>query len=193
MTMSPKSNSIQFSSVAQSFLTLCYPMDCRTPGFLVYHQLPELLKFMSIESVTSPNHFMRCHPHLQHSIFPKSGSFPISHLFTSDGQSIGVSASTSVLPMNIQDWFPLGWTGWISLPYKGLSRVFFSTTVQKHHFFCFNSSFELSDVFFCLFSLNSQFGKLSGWVRCLGFNLQVQYFFGGDGYVHVFNWRIVDL
>ena len=61
--------------------------------------------------------------------FPVSGSFPMSQFFTSGGQSIGVSASTSVLPMNIQDWFPLGWTGWISLQSKGLSRVFFNTTV----------------------------------------------------------------
>ena len=64
-----------------------------------------------------------------------SGSFQMSQLFTSDGQSIGASASASVLPTNIQDWFSLGWTGWISLQYKGLSRVFFNTTVQKHQFF----------------------------------------------------------
>ena len=83
-----------------------------------------------------------CHPtssviplssHLQS--FPASGSFPMSQFFTSGGQSIGVSASTSVLPMNIHDWFPLGWTGWISLQSKGLSRVFSNTTVQKHQFF----------------------------------------------------------
>ena len=67
--------------------------------------------------------------------FPTSGSFPISQFFTSGGQSIGVSASASVLPMNIQDWFPLGWTGWIFLQSKGLSRVFSSTTVWKHQFF----------------------------------------------------------
>ena len=67
--------------------------------------------------------------------FPASGSFQISQLFTSGGQSTGVSASTSVLPMNTQDWFPLGWTGWISLQSKGLSRVFSNTTVQKHQFF----------------------------------------------------------
>ena len=67
--------------------------------------------------------------------FPASGSFQMSHFFTTGGQSIGVSASASVLPMNIQDWFPLGWTGWISLQSKGLSRVFSSTTVQKHEFF----------------------------------------------------------
>ena len=67
--------------------------------------------------------------------FPASGSFPMSQLFSSDGQSIGVSASASVLPMNIQDWFPLGLTGWISLQSRGLSRVFSNTTVQKHQFF----------------------------------------------------------
>ena len=67
--------------------------------------------------------------------FPASGSFQISQLFTSGGQSIGVSASTSVLPMNTQDWSTLGWTGWISLQSKGLSRVFSNTIVQKHQFF----------------------------------------------------------
>ena len=67
--------------------------------------------------------------------FPALGSFPISQLFARGGQSIGVSASTSILPMNTQDWPPLGWTGWISLQSKGLSRVFSNTTVQKHQFF----------------------------------------------------------
>ena len=86
----------------------------------------------------------RCHPTTSSSVvpfsshlqsFPASGSFPMSQFFTSGGQSIGVSASTSVLPMNIQDWSPLGWTGWISLQSKGLSRLFSNTTVQKHQFF----------------------------------------------------------
>ena len=85
-----------------------------------------------------------CHPTISSSVvpfsshlqsFPTSGSFEMSQFFASGGQSIGVSASTSVLPMNIQDWFPLGWTGWISLQPKGLSRVFSNTTVQKHQFF----------------------------------------------------------
>ena len=67
--------------------------------------------------------------------FQESGSFQMSQFFVSGGQSIGVSASTLVLPMNIQDWFPLGWTSWISLQSKGLSRVFSNTTVQKHQFF----------------------------------------------------------
>ena len=85
-----------------------------------------------------------CHPTISSSViafsswlqsFPASGSFPLSQFFASGGQSIGVSASASVLPMNIQDWFHLGWTGWISLQSKGLSRVFSNTTVQKHQFF----------------------------------------------------------
>ena len=85
-----------------------------------------------------------CHPTISSSVvpyssrlesFPASGSFQMSQLFTSGGQSIGVSASTLVLPMNSQDWFPLGWTGWISLQSKGLSRVFSNTAVQKHQFF----------------------------------------------------------
>ena len=85
-----------------------------------------------------------CHPTISSSIvpfssclqsFPASGSFPMSQFFASGGQSIGVSVSAWVLWMNIWDWFPLGWTGWISLKSKGLSRVFFNTTVQKHQFF----------------------------------------------------------
>ena len=85
-----------------------------------------------------------CHPTISSSVvpfssylqsFPASGSFPMSQLFASGGQTIGVSASTSVLPMNTQDWSPLGWTGWISLQSKGLSRVFSNTTVQKHQLF----------------------------------------------------------
>ena len=71
-----------------------------------------------------------------------SGSFPMSQFFTSDGQSYGVSALASVLWINIQDWFPLGWTGWISLQSKGFSRVFSNTTVQKHQFFSTQLSLE---------------------------------------------------
>ena len=86
----------------------------------------------------------RSHPTISSSValfsaylqpFLVSGSFPMSQFFASGRQSIGASASASVLPMNIQDWFPLGWTGWISLQSKGLSRVFSNTTVQKHQFF----------------------------------------------------------
>ena len=91
---------------------------------------------MSIESVTPSNHLILCHPLLlPPSIFPIIRSFQMSQFFTSDGQSIGVSASASVLPMNTQDQFPLGWTGWISLQSKGISRVFYNTTVQNHQFF----------------------------------------------------------
>ena len=84
-----------------------------------------------------------CHPTISFSVipfssrlqsFPASGSFQMSQLFTSGGQRTGVSASTSVLPMNIEDWFPLGWACWISLQFKGLSRVFASTTIPKHQF-----------------------------------------------------------
>ena len=86
----------------------------------------------------------RCHPAISSSVIPSSsnlqsfpapGSFQISQLSASGGQSIGVSASASVLPMNTQDWSPLGWTAWVSLQSKGLSRVFSNTTVQKHRFF----------------------------------------------------------
>ena len=85
-----------------------------------------------------------CHPTISFSVipyssclqsFPASGSVQMSKLFTSGGQSIGISALALVLPMNIQDWFPLGWTGWISLQSKGLSRVLSNTTVQKYQFF----------------------------------------------------------
>ena len=95
---------------------------------------------MSIESVMPSNHFILCCPLYQDNesrlqSFPASGSFQMSQFLTSGSQSIGVSTSASVLPMNIQDWFPLGWTGWISLQSKGLSRVFSNTTVKKHQFF----------------------------------------------------------
>ena len=101
--------SVQYSSVTQLYLTLCDPMDQSTSGFPVHHQLPEFTQ----------THVHRWyHPTISSSVilfssrlrsFPASGSFPMSQFFTSGGQSIGVSASASVLPMNIQDWFPLGW------------------------------------------------------------------------------------
>ena len=84
--------------------------------------------------------------------FPASGSFQMSQLFTSGGQRIGVSASASVLPMNTQDWSPLGWTGWISLQSKGLSRVFSNTTVQNHQFFSPQPSFWFNS-HFCTWQL----------------------------------------
>ena len=111
-------------------------MDCSSPDFSVHHQLPEFTQThvqthvpvwccnTTISSSVVP--FSSC---LQS--FPALGSFPMNQFFTSGGQSIGVSASASVLPMNIQDWFSLGLTGWIFLQSKGLSRVFSNTTVQK--------------------------------------------------------------
>ena len=94
------------------------------------------LKLMSIELVMPSNHFILCCPlPLPCLIFPIIRVFSNESVFASGGQNIGVSASTSVHPMHIQDWFPLGWTVWISLQPKGLSRAFSSTTVQKHQFF----------------------------------------------------------
>ena len=126
--------SVQFSSVAQSCPTLCTQMyrtkltrpPCPSPIPGVYPSSCPLSQW--------------CHPAISSSVvpfsclqsFPASGSFPMSPFFASGSQSIGVSASTSVLPMNTQDWSPLGWTGWIFLQSKGLSKVSSNTTVQKH-------------------------------------------------------------
>ena len=127
----------QFSSV-QSCPTLCDPMDCGTPGFPVHHQLPELAQ-THVHQVGDA--IQLYHPLLSSSPPAFSLSkhqglvFPRSQLFALGGQSIGVSASVLVVSMNIQDWSPLGWAGWISLQSKGLSRVFSSTTIQKHQFF----------------------------------------------------------
>ena len=113
------------------------PSDCSPPGFPCSSPSPRLYS----DSCPSSQW---CHPTISPSViplssclqrFPASGSFQMSQFFASGGQSIGVSASASVLPMNIQDWFPLGQTGWISLQSKGISRVFSNTSVQKHPFF----------------------------------------------------------
>ena len=127
---------VQFSSVAQSCLTLCDPMNHSTPSLPVHHQLPDFTQthIHWVGDAIQPSHPVvpfSSYPQF----FPVSGSFQVSQPFTLGGQSIGISASTSVLPMNTQDWFPLRWTGWISLQSKGLSRVFSNTTVQKHQFF----------------------------------------------------------
>ena len=135
----------QFSSVAQLCQTLCDPLDCCTSGFHMHHQLPSFLMLMSIEAVMPSTIWSSVIPVFSClQSFPASGSFPVSQFFTSGGQSIGVSASTSALPVNIQDWFPLGWTGWISLQSKGLSTVFSNTTVQKHQFFYTQVSLQSS-------------------------------------------------
>ena len=127
---------LQFSSVAQSGPTLCDHMDYSTSGFSDHHQLLELTQTHVhwVSDAIQPSHPLSSPSpsHLQS--FPVSGSFPVSQLVASGGQSIGVSASASVLPMNIQDWCPLGLTGLISLQSKGCSRVFSNTTVQKHQF-----------------------------------------------------------
>jgi len=157
----------EFSSVTQSCLILCHPMDCKTPGFPVHHQFlePTQTHVHWVGDAIQPSHpLLSPSPpasnlllpppifssHLQSSpspptsnlllllpppIFPSIRSFPMSRFFTSGGQSIGVSASSSVFPINIQDWFSLGLTSLISLQSKGLLRVFSNTTVQKNQFF----------------------------------------------------------
>ena len=124
---------IQFSSVAQSCLTVCDPMDISTPGFPVHHQLLELTQTYVhwVGDAIQPSCPLSS-PSPPAFNFPSIGVFLISQLFTSGGQSIGASAS--VLLTNIQDWFPL-WLVWSPLQSKGLSRVFSSTTVQEHQFF----------------------------------------------------------
>ena len=128
---------LQFSSVTQLCLTLCDTMDCTTPGLPAYHQLPELTQTHvhwlgdAISSSVIP--FSSCPQS-----FLASGSFPMSQLFTSGGPSIGLSASTSVLPMNTQDWSPLGWTGWIASQSRKHSQAEKSEPVTGftgfHHF-----------------------------------------------------------
>ena len=137
-------SSVQFLSRVQ----LSDSMDCSTPA-------PQEMYMLQTDRPPCPSPTPRaysnscplcqwCHPTISSSVipfssclqlFPASGSFPMSEFFASGGQSIGVSASASVLPMNNQDWFPFRCTGWISLQSKGLSRVFSNTTVQKHQFF----------------------------------------------------------
>ena len=134
----PLGNSVQFSSVqslmhVRLFVT---PWNVACKASLSITNSQSLLKLMYIKSVMPPNHLILCRPLLLPlQSFPASGSFQMSWFFAADGQSIGVSASASVLPMNIQDWFPLGLTRWISLQSKGFSRVFSNTIVQKHQFF----------------------------------------------------------
>ena len=133
-------SSIQFSSVNFSCSVVS---DSLQPHGLQHTRPPYPLPTPRVYPNSCPLSRWR-HPTISFSVipfssclqsFPSSGSFLMNQFFASGGQSIGVSASTSVLPMNSQDWFPLGWTGWISLQSKGLSRVFSNTTVQKHQFF----------------------------------------------------------
>ena len=128
--------SFQFSSVTQSCPTVCNPMNRSTPGLPVHHQLPEFTQthVHRVSDAIQPSHPLS---------FPsppapnpsQHESFLMSQLFAWGGQSAGVSALASFLAKNTQGWSPLGWTGWISLQSKGLSRVFSNTTLQKHQFF----------------------------------------------------------
>ena len=128
-----KFSSVQLLSHVQLFAT---PWTAERQASLYITNTWSLLKLMSVESVRPSTISFSVVPFSSHlRSFPESGSFPMSQFFTSGGQNIGVSASMSVLPMNIQDWLPLGWAGWISLQSEGLSRVFSNTTVQKHQFF----------------------------------------------------------
>ena len=122
-------------SVTQSSVALCNPMDGSMPGLPVLYHLLELAQA----------HVHWCHPTISSSVillfsclqpFPASESFPMSRLFASGGQRIGASPLASVLPMNIQGWFPLGLTALISLQSKRFPRVFYNTIVRKHQFFC---------------------------------------------------------
>ena len=127
--------SVQFnSSVVSNSL---WPQDCSTPGFSVHHQLPELTQTHVhwVCDAIQPSHPLLSPFSFCPQSFPASGYFPMSQFFALGGQSIGVSASASILSMNIQNWFPLGFTGCISLQSKRLWRVFSKTTVQKHQFF----------------------------------------------------------
>ena len=128
-----KVSSVQSLSCVRLFVT---PWTAAHQASLSITNSRSLRKLMSIELVMPFSHLILCCPLLLlPQSFPASGSFPMSQLFAWGGQSIGVLASTSVLPMNTQDCSPLGWTGWIFLQSRGLSRVFSNTTVQKHQFF----------------------------------------------------------
>ena len=127
---------LKFSPVAQSCPTLCNPMNHSMPGLPVHHQLPEFTQTHVhwVGDAIQPSHPLLS-PSPTFNLSQHQGLFKMSQISASGGQSFGVSASTSVLPMNTQDSSPLGWTGWISLQSKGLSIVFSNTTVQKHQFF----------------------------------------------------------
>ena len=125
-----------FSSVAQTRTTLATPWTAPYQASLSINQLLELTQthIHRVGDAIQPSHPLSYPSPPAFNLSQHQSLFKRVQLFTSGGQSIGVSASTSVLPMNTQKWFPLGWTGWISLQFKGLSRVFSNTTVQKHQF-----------------------------------------------------------
>ena len=130
-------SSVQVSSVAQSCPTLCDPTGCSSPGFPVHHQLPELVQthIHWVGDAIQPSHPLSSPSPPAFNLSQHQGLFQWVSSLHQVARSTGISASTSVLPMNIQNWFPSGGTDWISLQSKGLSRVFSNTTVQKHQFF----------------------------------------------------------
>ena len=143
-------SSVQSLSCIRLFVT---PRTAAHQAFLCITNSWSLLKLMSIESVMPSNHLILCHPLLLlSSIFPSIKVFSNESALCIRGQSTGVSASASVFPMNIQDWFPLGWTGWISLQSKGLSRVFSNPTVQKHQFSVLSLLYGPTHIHVCYFS-----------------------------------------
>ena len=127
----------QFSSVAQSCLTLCDPMNQSTPGLPVHHQLRKFTQthVQWVGDAIQPSHYLSSPSPPAFNLSQHHGLFKWVSSSHQVAKILGVSALTSVLSMNTQDWFPLGWTGWISLQSKGHSRVFSNTTVQKHHSF----------------------------------------------------------
>ena len=134
--LSAHCDQLQFSSVAQSCPTICDPMGCSTPDLPAPHNSRSPPKLLSIESVMQSSHLILCHPLLLlPSIFPSIRVFSKESVLCIRWPGIGVLASAPVLLMNIHDWSPLGWTGWISWQSTGLLRVFSNTTVQKHQFF----------------------------------------------------------
>ena len=131
-------SSVQFSRSVMSDSLWPHGLTAARQASLSITNSWSILKLMPIKSMMSSNNLILCHPLLLPPSIISSirvfWSFQMSQFFTSGGQSIGVSASAPVLPMNIQDWSPLGWIGWIFLQSKGCLRVFSNTTIQKHQF-----------------------------------------------------------
>ena len=141
--MRKKSNHVRNISVQFSSVQSLSRVQLSATPWSAAHQASLSITTPRVHPNSCPSNLW-CHPAISSSIIPfsscrqslpASGTFPISQLFAWGSQSIGVSASASVLPMNTQDWSPLGWTGWISLQSKGLSRIFSNTTIEKHQFF----------------------------------------------------------
>ena len=135
---------VQFSLVNQSCPTLCNPMTSSTPGLPVHYKLPESTQthVHQVSDAIQPSHPLSSHSPPALNISQHQGLFKWVSSSHQVAKSIGVSVSTSVLPVNTQDWSPLGQTGWISLKSKGLSRIFSNTTVQKHQFFSVQLSLQ---------------------------------------------------